>query len=113
MFVVYIQANSEVFTLFFLTGTLRGGLPPLTVLSPDLQVEWEELGLHMNLDLEALRCIKEENTSQTIACCLEVFVHWLIINVQATWDDFVAVLQEGPLKWNTIASGLAQHLNSM
>ncbi|XP_065884455.1 uncharacterized protein [Dysidea avara] len=94
-------------------GTLRGGLPPLTVLSPDLQAEWEELGLHMGLDLEALRHIKEGKMSQTNACCLEVFIYWLTINVQATWEDFVTVLQEDPVKWNTIASGLAQHLNNI
>jgi len=83
------------------------------VLSRDLQAEWEELGLHMGLSLEKLGRIKEEKRSQTTACCLEVFIYWLTINAQATWNDFVMVLQEDPLKWNTVASGLAQHLNSM
>jgi len=83
------------------------------VLSPELQAEWEELGMHMGLNLEKLSCIKEEKSSQTTACCLEVFIYWLTTNAQATWDEFVTVLQEDPLKWNTIASGLAQHLNSM
>jgi len=96
-----------------LTGTLRGGLPPLTVLSADLQAEWEELGQHFGLDLTDLRRVKEEKMSQTIACCMEVFVYWLTVTTQPTWDDFVVVLQEDPMKWNTIASGLVQHLNSM
>jgi len=108
-----LYTRSSCFPLILPTGTLRGGLPPLPVLSPDLQAEWDELGLQMGLNLEELRRIKEEKSFQTSSCCSEVFIYWLTINTQATWDEFVTVLQEDPLKWNTIASGLAQHLNSM
>ena len=97
----------------FLIGTLRCGLPPLTVLTSDLQQELDEFGVHMGLQLSDIEHIKQKNLSQTVECCLAVCSHWLDHNMEATWNDLLNNLHSISLKWNSIASGLYQYLNSM
>ena len=93
-------------------GVLRYGFPPLTVLSPDLQEEWKELGEHMGLQPSLLEQIKQQHSSQTIACCWAVCHYWLNNNMDATWNDLLDKLVSRPLQWNTVASGLYHYLKS-
>lgn len=95
-----------------LLGILRCGLPPLTVLTPDLQKEWEEFGKYMGLKSLELEHIKQQYLSQTVECCWAVCTHWLNNNMEATWVDLLEKLQSPVLQWNAIASGLYHYLKS-
>ena len=103
----------DVWLVCILIGVLRCGLPPLTVLSLDLQEEWEELGTHMGLQQSHLEHIKMQHLSQTMECCWAIFTDWLDRNLGATWDDLIRTLELASLQWNTIASGLRHYLKSI
>ena len=82
------------------------------MLTPDLKEEWKELGEHMGLQPSDLEQIRQQHSSQTIACCWAVCHHWLNRNREATWDDLLEKLVSPPLQWNTVSSGLYHYLKS-
>ena len=86
---------------------MRCGLPPLTVLTVDLQEEWKDLGKYIGLQSLDLEQIKEQHSSKTIECCWAVCIHWLNHNPGSTWGDLLEKLNFVSLQWNTIASGLS------
>ena len=54
--------------------------------------DWNDIGLELGLDFEALAIIEKDNPSNCVACFKEMIHNWLRLTDNATWKDLEIAL---------------------
>ena len=62
---------------------------------PFVATKWDALGLHLLADEHQhwLGIIEKDNRNDTLTCCRQMFLKWLQINNEATWDQLVRAIR--------------------
>ena len=72
---------------------------------------WKDIGIELLEDKYAskLDIIEKNHPNDVERCCIEMFNHWLQVDVEASWDKLTDALEKKRL--NTLAADIKKHVS--
>ena len=82
--------------------------------TPCYAAQWEDIGVHLDIELGHLQTIKANHPSDASGCCKDLWKKWLELDPNATWEKlFTAIDDCTAASSSTATAGTYYHIASI